>query len=67
MKFLPGSPLKDCMYSSTEPTLVCKVLSPRVSLLPERKEGTKNEKKSAAHLRNGANYRHLEFAPFIRP
>ena len=25
-----GSPLKDLMYSSAEPTLVCRVVSPRV-------------------------------------
>lgn len=63
-KLCPGSPLKNFTYNSAEPTLVCKVLSPLVGLLPERKEGRKNDKKSAAHLRNGANDRHLEFAPF---
>ena len=44
VEFLPGWPPMDCMYSSAEPTLVCKVLSPRVGLLPERKERRKNEK-----------------------
>ena len=29
-KFLRGSPVQDFTYSSAEPTLVCRVLSPRV-------------------------------------
>ena len=32
VKFPRGSPLQDSMYGSAEPTLVCKVLSPGLSL-----------------------------------
>ena len=31
VKFPRGLPLKNCMYSSAEPTLVCKVLSPSLT------------------------------------
>ena len=48
-KLPPGSPLRDFMYSSAEPTLVCKFLSPRVlykTVVSDSDGRNKEEKKT---------------------